>query len=161
MPSSCKFLAIVRGKEGTKKLKQREIPLGVFKRVPSGCADAITYLWSSPFSPPLSSSQKKYVKLLTITIVYYWKSSYLLSLSFGFCLLPYFSHCIKCLQSSDKWWSYFRANYRSIPSVFLCITKVTIFVFDHANHTHKKMKSSWVQCVSFLAQIAYRLKAET
>ena len=98
MPSGCKFLAIVWGKEETKRLKQREMPLGVFKRVPSRCADPTTQLWSGPFSPPLSSSQKKYVKLLTITIVYHWKSSYLLSLSFGFCLLPYFSHCIKILS---------------------------------------------------------------
>ena len=52
-------------------LKQREIPLGVFKRVLSGCADPTTQLWSGPFSPALSSSQKKYVKLLTITIAYH------------------------------------------------------------------------------------------
>ena len=43
---------------------------------------------------------------------------------------------------------------------FLSIISVAIFVFDHANHTLKKMKSSRVQWVSFYAQIAYCLKTE-
>ena len=43
---------------------------------------------------------------------------------------------------------------------FLSVISVTIFVFDHANHTRKKMKSSCVQWVSFYAQIAYCLKTE-
>ena len=72
------------------------MPLGVFKRVPSRCADPTTQLWSGPFSPPLSSSQKKYVKLLT---------NHFLSLKVKLSplpdvirLLPYFIHCIKYLQ---------------------------------------------------------------
>ena len=43
---------------------------------------------------------------------------------------------------------------------FLSIISVTIFAFDLANHTRKKMKSSCVQWVSFHAQIAYCLKTE-
>ena len=43
---------------------------------------------------------------------------------------------------------------------FLSTITATIFVFDHANHTRKKMKSSCVQWVSFYAQIAYCLKTE-
>ena len=56
------------------------------------------------------------------------------------------------LQRKDKWRNYSRANSRYIPSVVVCIITVTIFVLDHANHTRKKMKRSWVQRASFHAQ---------
>ena len=45
--------------------------------------------------------------------------------------------------------------FRPFSFLFLSIISVTIFVFDHVNHTRKKMKSSCVH-----AQIAYCLKAE-
>ena len=46
---------------------------------------------------------------------------------------------------------------------FCCssIITVNVFVFDHASHSRKKMKSSWAQCLDFHAQIAYCLKIES
>ena len=49
---------------------------------------------------------------------------------------------------------------RQFSFFFLSIISVAIFVFDHANHTRKKMKRSRVQWVSFHTQIAYGLKLE-
>ena len=45
----------------------------------------------------LSPPQKKYEGLLSITIDYYWKSSYLLIY-----LLPYFSHWINAFQDKTS-----------------------------------------------------------
>ena len=47
------------------------------------------------------------------------------------------------------------------PFCFSSIITVSVFVFDHANHSRKKLKISWVQCLDFHAQIAYCLKIES
>ena len=109
--------------------------------------------------PPLSPRQKKYVLLISIIIDYYWNSS-CLSHSNVICSLPHFGYWIKHI-TGYQWCGNFRVNYRSIPSrFFLSITTVSIFVFDRANHTREKMKSSSVEWISFQAQIAYCLKTE-
>ena len=54
----------------------------------------------------------------------------------------------------------FEFRFESRIFFFLSIIAVAISVFDHANHTLKKMKSSRIQWVSFYAQIAYCLKTE-
>ena len=65
-------------------------------------------------------------------------------------MLPYFSHWIEA----------FKGKTSDVVMFDLSIISVTIFVFDHANHTRTKMKRSRVQWVSFHAQIAYGLKLE-
>ena len=79
VPSCCKLLAVVWGKEKTKRLKQRELPLGVSgKCLPD--ARILQRNCSPVHFPHLSPPQKKYEGLLSITIDNYWKSSHLLSL---------------------------------------------------------------------------------
>ena len=157
VPSCCKLLAVVWGKEKTKRLKQRELPLGVSgKCLPD--ARILQRNCSPVHFPHLSPPQKKYEGLLSITIDYYWKSSHLLSLmSFACCHIS-----VAGLTSS-----------KVIPVMLLFSSKLPIhsvrfylleqllpFVFDHANHTLKLMKSSWILWVSFHAQVAYCLKTE-
>ena len=74
------------------------------------------------------------------------------------CLLPYFRHWINAFKGKTNDVVIFEQITDSF--FFLSTITATIFVFDHANHTRKKMKSSWEQCVSFHAQIAYCLKTE-
>ena len=78
-------------------------------------------------------------------------------------MLPYFSHWINAFKGKTSdvvMFEQITDPLRPFSFFFLSIISVTIFVFDHANHTRKKMKSSCVQWVSFYAQIAYCLKTE-
>ena len=77
-------------------------------------------------------------------------------------MLPYFSHWINAFKGKTSDVVMFEQITDPLRpfSFFLSVISVAIFVFDHANHTLKKMKSSRVQWVSFYAQIAYCLKTE-
>ena len=131
VPSCCKFLAVVWGKEKTKRLKQRELPLGVSgKCLPD--ARILQRNCSPVHFPHLSPPQKKYEGLLSITIDNYWKSSHLLSLMSFACsvtgLTPSKVRPVMWLFSTKL----------SIHSVrFYLLEQLLIFVFDHANHTLK------------------------
>ena len=97
VPSSCKFLATVLGKKETKKVKAARIAVGRFQESAFRVRGSYNVTVVRSISPPLSPSQKNYEGLLSITIDYYWKSSYLLIY-----LLPYFSHWIKAFQGKTS-----------------------------------------------------------
>ena len=89
MPSSCEFLAIIRRKEETKRLKQLELLFRVFKR-----SYNVTMVQSiSPTSFP-SPSQKK-CQLLIIT-----ESQ--ATLSVVIYLLPYFSYWVNAFKGKTS-----------------------------------------------------------
>ena len=89
MPSSCEFLAIIRRKEETKRLKQLELLFGVFKR-----SYNVTMVQSiHPTSLP-SPSQKK-CQLLIIT-----ESQ--ATLSVVIYLLPYFSYWVNAFKGKTS-----------------------------------------------------------
>ena len=81
-------------------------------------------------------------------------------------MLPYFSHWIEAFKGKTSDVVMFEQitdplrQFSLFLFFVLSIISVAIFVFDHANHTRKKMKRSRVQWVSFHAQIAYGLKLE-
>ena len=113
----------------------------------------------SPTPLPLP---KKYVELISITVDNYWKSSFLLTLmSFACCHISVNGFTPSKVR--PVMWL-FLSKLLIHSSFFLIffysIITVTIFIFDNANHSRKKMKSPWVQWVSFHVQIAYRLKTE-
>ena len=77
------------------------------------------------------------------------------------CLLPYFRHWINAFKGKTNDVVIFEQITDSFFFFFFLSTiTATIFISDHANHTRKKMKSSWEQWVSFHAQIAYCLETE-
>ena len=58
------------------------------------------------------------------------------------CFLPYFSHCINTFKGKTSDEVIFEQITHPLRPFFKGIIAVTIFVFDHANHTREKMKSS-------------------
>ena len=136
VPSCCKLLAVVWGKEKTKRLKQRELPLGVSgKCLPD--ARILQRNCSPVHFPHLSPPQKKYEGLLSITIDYYWKSSYLLIY-----LLPYFSHWINAFKGKTSDVVIFKQITDSLRP-FLSIRTVTDFCLWSCK-SHPKINEKFI-----------------